>query len=820
MRAGKIDKAKGLFTNAIEIKGDFALAYNARGVAGMLSNDPEDNISTDFTTASNLNPRLADAHANLGTFYILTSSKGAMNAFKRALDINNDFSVAYNGTGAALFGEGRYEEAAQYFDKAMQFPPVSAVAEVNKEVTSVYAAKAVNIANVKRENPGMELKTIIEHYPPSIENQNRKVLPDKPQSFKNDINNFHKLPTDRISQIVGQHGLSTVQSYVASKQQQLQIQIADNQVKNTPSNKINVLTYLSANAAVNARSSMERQSSWSGFLNPSSSLANKNDVTLNSLFRDSATSSGNKEITVNMLDIGINQWKESLTTGDDFTHATYKGLTGKPGQGQILIVMPRVADSFNMTPDAKQKWTNEFHQEINKKINEGVANGIRVFEIQLIQDIGLTGYKTDIRQDLVRDFGDAAYTAIAMKEGDLKREGFSITNNAVCGSNGCKVFTENISAWKPIGISGLYAFDSRASKEPTIEAARTIIENNGIVKLFGTKGDAFAPNYNRAQLAGNYDVLKEIKDAHVPEAHVYWLNKANLIDLTPLPGLSTHVSGMDPKNRFSVKEYLGNGKHTRPTEVMDNRFLPAFHLDSNKSTQIMPDLLKTVIEHKTTTQKLNVLDNLSIDKGKPSTSNILGYYTSTGKSLGDVGAVADLVNKDIPSGASKRALVVSDGTFRDSIQLQQLHQRGFETKLVSPKTDVQHVAGKWGADVIVGIADAIAGINDNNRINDDNRRRGSSSLPFFPGNGGSGIPIEKGSTSTKPYNNDPPDKGGGGASWGWGKQFLAPAIKTDPGMKPGGVNTEEIGNVIADKGNWPVISVFGLFYTPMQEGGK
>ncbi|MBF0608914.1 MAG: hypothetical protein HQL61_15355 [Magnetococcales bacterium] len=49
---------------------------------------------------------------------------------------------------------------------------------------------------------------------------------------------------------------------------------------------------------------------------------------------------------------------------------------------------------------------------------------------------------------------------------------------------------------------------------------------------------------------------------------------------------------------------------------------------------------------------------------------------------------------------------------------------------------------------------------------------------------------------------------------------MAPAIKTDPGMKPGGVSTEEIGNVIADKGNWPVISVFGLFYTPMQEGGK
>jgi tetratricopeptide (TPR) repeat protein len=125
-RIGQLEEAKEGFTQALQIKENFALAYNARGVIRVLTND-WNTAHVDFYLATKFDPNFADAYANLGTYWILKEApEGALEAFNQAVAINPEFALAYNGRGCAYFGRGKYEYEAAIDDmeKAFELCPV------------------------------------------------------------------------------------------------------------------------------------------------------------------------------------------------------------------------------------------------------------------------------------------------------------------------------------------------------------------------------------------------------------------------------------------------------------------------------------------------------------------------------------------------------------------------------------------------------------------------------------------------------------------------------------------------------------------------
>jgi hypothetical protein len=192
-----------------------------------------------------------------------------------------------------------------------------------------------------------------------------------------------------------------------------------------------------------------------------------------------------------------------------------------------------------------------------------------------------------------------------------------------------------------------------------------------------------------------------------------------------------------------------------------------------------------------------------------SLSFIPGYYTSTDRPITEIGALASMVDKGIksPEGLTRTALIVSQDPFRTNLLQSELGKYGFQSKVVLLDIDAQTEAKRIGADVILGI-------------------KADKSLQFGPNL----TPVVM---SQKQYDDNwkklipmfPPDKGGGAAgipnlpkvselpiqqNWDWGKSF----IPTFPKGAPGGISTEELARSFVDKGNWPVMTSFSLFYMP------
>ena len=120
--AGEIDNSEMV---------NYALICNARGVLRMLTNDM-DYALMDILQATRLAPNLADAHANLGSYYIMTeAADGASEEFSKAIEINPEFALAYNDLVAPVSAaEGlrmRHNHSAWRHNFALP-----AIAEINQ----------------------------------------------------------------------------------------------------------------------------------------------------------------------------------------------------------------------------------------------------------------------------------------------------------------------------------------------------------------------------------------------------------------------------------------------------------------------------------------------------------------------------------------------------------------------------------------------------------------------------------------------------------------------------------------------------------------
>lgn len=301
-----------------------------------------------------------------------------------------------------------------------------------------------------------------------------------------------------------------------------------------------------------------------------SAYAKKTGFSIDRVISKTAT----KMVTLNITDFGINQKWKGLKTGDDFTLASNKVFNDIPKRGQILIVMPPDNSFRNMTTE---QMTKEIYKQVIPRINEGLATGNKDFEIQIVQNINKLGYFDPNRQKLVNDFGEVAYKAIGMINDNIKTKGLSTNIYGYLGSNGTKIFNENISAWKSYKSDWrhLNEYDGRASKSSTID----MINELGAEKVhgFNTRGDLPAPNdmpFAKDSI-GNHDVLKEVKK-DIPGFQVTLLDP---IDRPNIFGFG-HIAGMSGNSRFLAKDYNTDDSYTPPQKVTGSDYWNSFQQKS------------------------------------------------------------------------------------------------------------------------------------------------------------------------------------------------------------------------------------------------
>lgn len=255
-------------------------------------------------------------------------------------------------------------------------------------------------------------------------------------------------------------------------------------------------------------------------------------------------------VTLYVTDRGINQKEELRLHAGEPRHWTMSKVAP---QARIAVVMPDDKDFLFQSRSAMQE---KIFQDLRTQVDQSMSAGLNEFEIQLIQDINRAGYISlgpDNRQAMVDRFGKAAYGAMTDLNRYLRENGVQVTNRAIVGSNGAKVFVANIAAWLLNGESIWHSvdfFDGRSHLTPTVEAIRMIGESR--VRIFNTAGDLWAPSFpwGLSSIASR-STARHIKDHYFPELKVYQLSL-----IGKLPD-GNHISGMTDSNSFKVAEYKG-----------------------------------------------------------------------------------------------------------------------------------------------------------------------------------------------------------------------------------------------------------------------
>ena len=128
----EFDKAIQHYDKAIELKPDFFRAYSNRGTAYFQKGEL-DNAIKDFTKTIELHPVYADAYSNRGTAYFQKGElDNAIKDFTTAIERNPDSATAYSNRGVAHSKKDEFDKAIQNFDKAIQLKQDYADAYCNR----------------------------------------------------------------------------------------------------------------------------------------------------------------------------------------------------------------------------------------------------------------------------------------------------------------------------------------------------------------------------------------------------------------------------------------------------------------------------------------------------------------------------------------------------------------------------------------------------------------------------------------------------------------------------------------------------------------
>ena len=129
------EKALSHFREAIRIDPKYAVAYaaiaNEKIVQGLFStaskNEIVNEVRTALEAAKALDPELADIYTSEGAlkFYYDWDWEGAINSYKKALELDPGNTTIYIRYSTTLADLGRYKEALPLADKAVELDPVS-----------------------------------------------------------------------------------------------------------------------------------------------------------------------------------------------------------------------------------------------------------------------------------------------------------------------------------------------------------------------------------------------------------------------------------------------------------------------------------------------------------------------------------------------------------------------------------------------------------------------------------------------------------------------------------------------------------------------
>ena len=120
---GRQQEALDSFDKALQLKPDFAEAYNNRGLALRELGRMQEALDS-YDKALQFNPRYTETHNNRGiTLWDMGRLEKACDSFSRALQLNPEYAEAYNNRGNTLQKLGRSNDALDSYDKALQINP-------------------------------------------------------------------------------------------------------------------------------------------------------------------------------------------------------------------------------------------------------------------------------------------------------------------------------------------------------------------------------------------------------------------------------------------------------------------------------------------------------------------------------------------------------------------------------------------------------------------------------------------------------------------------------------------------------------------------
>ncbi|MGR3303713.1 MAG: hypothetical protein ACUZ8I_14605 [Candidatus Scalindua sp.] len=237
---------------------------------------------------------------------------------------------------------------------------------------------------------------------------------------------------------------------------------------------------------------------------------------------------------------------KKMKLGDDFsTHNINSIIPNVHQEGQILIPMPSNED----LPKTEQQWnelSNNIYVELKGKINSGLKNGVKDFELRTVQNINIPGYFDSGRQSDVIKFINAYTEALYKVKEDLFSGGHSVNVNGIWGSNGgyaaAKVIPELIHNPVDRGI----LVDARAYKQDVKNLYNKL---SGNLSIINTAGDA--PSFDT--MVAKHEVSKSLK-RELPNLRVIWTDAKG-----PDMFFRQHIKSLNPESQLKVKEYTGSG---------------------------------------------------------------------------------------------------------------------------------------------------------------------------------------------------------------------------------------------------------------------
>jgi serine/threonine protein kinase/Tfp pilus assembly protein PilF len=172
--AGGVSKAIDYFQQAIQKDPNFALAYSgladsyfslARNTAALSPKEAGAKARQAAEKAVEIDPSLAEAHASLGNVLLVFEwdFAGAEREFRRAIDLNPSYPYAHQWYAELLSSTGRYEEAIQQNQKAVELEPGS-IHRLNLGLSYMLAGRYADAEKEFRKTLDMEPGYAIAHY--------------------------------------------------------------------------------------------------------------------------------------------------------------------------------------------------------------------------------------------------------------------------------------------------------------------------------------------------------------------------------------------------------------------------------------------------------------------------------------------------------------------------------------------------------------------------------------------------------------------------------------------------------------------------------